>query len=103
MRERQFVLLSAGMLLTGLMEAQQPAGSRSFGRGFALEDSGATSAGVSIGDLNRDSHLDLLLVRGRHWPLHNLVLLGTGKGGFLPPVPLAGPPDRSYSGALADL
>jgi hypothetical protein len=31
------------------------------------------------------------------------VLLGNGKGGFLPAVPLAGPPDRSYSGALADL
>ena len=98
------VILCAGMLLAGAAGTrQQPAGSRSFERAIALEDSGATSAGVSIGDLNRDGHLDLVLVKGRHWPLHNLVLLGNGKGGFQTPVPLGGPPDRSYSGALADL
>ena len=91
------------MLLAGTAGAQQPAGSRSFGRAIALEDSGATSASVSVGDLNRDGHLDLVLVRGRHWPLSDLVFLSNGKGAFHPAVPLAGPPDRSYSGALADL
>lgn len=78
-------------------------GSRSFERSLALEDSGATSANVSIGDLNGDGHLDVLLVRGRHWPLDNLVLPGDGTGSFGHPYPLGGPADRSYSGVLADL
>jgi hypothetical protein len=79
------------------------AGSRSFERSMSLEDSGATSANVSIGDLDDDGHLDILLVKGRHWPLDNLVLMGDGTGTFAPPRPLGGPPDRSYSGLLADL
>lgn len=78
-------------------------GSRSFEREVALEDSAATSANVSIGDLDGDGHLDVLLVKGRHWPLDNLVLLGDGTGSFAAPYPLGGTPDRSYSGVLADL
>ena len=53
-------------------------GSRSFERWVALEDSGATSANVSVGDLDGDGHLDILLVKGRHWPLENRILLGDG-------------------------
>jgi hypothetical protein len=78
-------------------------GSRSFERRILLEESGATSANVSIGDLDGDGHLDILLVKGRHWPLDNLVLIGDGRGAFASPRPLGGPPDRSYSGVLADL
>lgn len=47
--------------------------SRSFDRHLALEDSAATSANVSIGDVNADGHQDILLVKGRHWPVENLV------------------------------
>ena len=80
-----------------------PPGSRSFERWVALEDSGVTSANVSLGDLDGDGHLDILLVRGRHWPLENRVLLGDGAGGFAPAYSLGGPADRSYSGVLSDL
>lgn len=80
-----------------------PQGSRSFHRPLALEDSGATSANVSIGDLNADGHQDIVLVKGRHWPLLDLVLLGDGTGAFLPAYPVGGTPDRSYSGELVDL
>ena len=69
---------------------------RTFQRQMLLEDSAATSANVSIGDVNADGHQDLLLVKGRHWPLENLVLLGDGTGDFAPPVPLGGGADRSY-------
>jgi hypothetical protein len=69
----------------------------------ALEETAATSASVSVGDVDADGHLDVLLVKGRHWPLENLVLLGKGDGTFLAPYPVGGPADRSYSGALVDV
>jgi hypothetical protein len=78
-------------------------GSRRFDRSLALEDSAATSANVSLGDLNADGHLDILLVKGRHWPLQDLVLLGDGAGSFQPPYAIAPEADRSYSGVLVDM
>lgn len=84
-------------------DASHAAGSRSFERALALEDSGATSANVSIGDVNADGHPDLVLVKGRHWPLVDLVLLGDGRGSFEPAYPVGETPDRSYSGVLVDI
>jgi hypothetical protein len=84
-------------------DASHAAGSRSFERALALEDSGATSANVSIGDVNVDGHADLVLVKGRHWPLMDLVLLGDGRGSFEPAYPVGDMPDRSYSGVLVDI
>jgi len=84
-------------------DASHAPGSRSFERALALEDSGATSANVSIGDVNADGHPDLVLVKGRHWPLVDLVLLGDGRGSFEPAYPVGDTPDRSYSGVLVDI
>jgi hypothetical protein len=58
---------------------------------------------VSIGDVNSDGHQDIVLIKGRHWPLEDLVLLGDGHGSFQPPYPLRKQPDRSYSGVLIDV
>lgn len=77
--------------------------SRRFDRAVALEDSGVTSANVSIGDVNGDGHQDIVLVKGRHWPLADLVLLGDGRGAFQRPYALQEKPDRSYSGVLVDM
>lgn len=98
-------LLCVGALLAGCAsEAAGPdGGSRTFARALVLEDSAATSANVSIGDVNGDGHLDIVLVKGRHWPLANLVLMGDGRGSFQAPDTLGGPPDRSYSGVLVDM
>ena len=96
-------LLPAALLLGAAAARQQPGASRSFERGVFLEDSAATSASISVGDVNGDGHLDIVLVKGRHWPLHDFVLLGSGKGSFQRAYALGGPPDRSYSGALVDL
>jgi hypothetical protein len=78
-------------------------GSRRFDRELVLEDSAATSANVSIGDVNADGHQDIVLVKGRHWPLEDLILLGNGDGSFQPGYPVGGAPDRSYSGVLVDI
>jgi len=82
---------------------EQIDGATRFDRAVFLEDSAATSANVSAGDVNGDGHMDLVLVKGRHWPLVDIVLLGDGQGGFQAPYSVGPRPDRSYSGVLVDM
>ncbi len=74
-----------------------------FDRVLLLETTSETSANVSIGDVNGDGNLDIVLAKGRHWPLVNRVLLGDGRGHILPAYNLGGAADRSYSGRLVDI
>lgn len=74
-----------------------------FDRVLMLEEEITTSANASIGDLNGDGILDILLIKGRHWPVTNQLLLGSGAGDFDRPANLNEIADRSYTGALADL
>lgn len=74
-----------------------------YNKGVDLEDSATTSANASVGDLNGDGTLDILLVKGRHWPVVDTILFGDGKGGFDKVVDLNEVADRSYTGALADV
>lgn len=92
-------LLAACILSAAASPEPQP---RYFNRVVLLEDKGETSASVSVGDLNGDGHLDIVLAKGRHWPLFNRVLLNDGKGNFTASN-LGTAPDRTYSAALADL
>src|SRR5690348_330210 len=108
MRRRRYRLLALSAVCVLLLFAamgqppkQQPA-FRSFDRVLLLEEKGEDSAGVSIGDLNRDGLLDIVLGKGRHAPLFNRVLLNDGKGGFTASN-LGSAPDRTYSAALADV
>jgi hypothetical protein len=75
---------------------------RGFDRMLLLEEKGETSASVSIGDVNEDGKPDLVLGKGRHWPLVDRVLIGDGKGHFSA-HDLSATADRTYSAALADV
>ncbi len=68
-----------------------------------LESTADTSANVSLGDLDGDGDLDMILAKGRHWPLPNRVLMNDGNGTFLFSQTLGEQPDRTYSAALGDL
>jgi hypothetical protein len=75
---------------------------RSFDRVLLLETKAETSASVSLGDIDGDGDLDVILAKGRHWPLVNLVLRNDGTGSFSTEK-LSETADRTYSAALADL
>lgn len=75
----------------------------SFNRVVLLEETATTSANASIGDLNGDGNLDIVLIKGRHWPAANRILFGDGYGNFTNASDLGDVADRSYTGALADL
>ncbi|HXW56758.1 MAG TPA: VCBS repeat-containing protein [Candidatus Cybelea sp.] len=66
-----------------------------------LETVSETTANASIGDVNGDGHLDIVLAKGRHWPLASVVFFGDGKGHFTRGPALPTPPRRSYAAALA--
>ena len=74
-----------------------------FTRVLLLEQTSETSANVSIGDLNGDGFPDLVLAKGRHWPLIDRVLLNDGHGGFTSAHNLGDVADRSYSVTLTDI
>jgi hypothetical protein len=73
-----------------------------FDKYLLLETIPDTTANISLGDFNGDGHLDILLVKGRHWPIVDRVLLGDGLGGIKKAYNLGRVADRSYAGAVAD-
>lgn len=92
--------VSAGIALT---PAPQVRSFPHYDRSLLLENSAETSANISFGDLDKDGFLDVVLAKGRHWPLVDRVLLGDGRGGVRTTYDLGPTADRSYSARLADL
>jgi hypothetical protein len=82
--------------------SQRAVAPRSFNTVVALETTSEDSANVSMGDLDGDGDLDLVLAKGRHTPLLDRVLLNDGRGGFVA-SDLGPTADRTYTAALADV
>jgi len=98
-------LLFVALFLVPLLAVAEPDTNvdvRSFGRVLHLEEKGENSAGVSVGDLNADEWLDIVLAKGRHTPLHNRVLLNNKTGGFIA-ANLGEHADRSFAAVLVDI
>lgn len=93
-----FALVLAG----GTTLTVQETAARKFDRVLLLESTSETSASVSLGDIDGNRTLDVVLAKGRHWPLNDVILRNDGKGHFSTES-LANTPDRTYSAALADL
>jgi FG-GAP-like repeat len=68
-----------------------------------LETVSETSANASVGDLNGDGHLDIVLAKGRHWPVPSRIFFGDGKGNFSPGPDLPSKAGKTYSASLADM
>jgi hypothetical protein len=74
-----------------------------FDRAIALDYKADITANASLGDLNGDGYPDIVLAKGRHWPLVDLVLLNDGRGHFNRRYAVSTRADRSYTAALGDL
>jgi VCBS repeat protein len=72
-------------------------------RALQLEATADTSANASVGDVNGDGKLDIVLIKGRHWPGMSRVLLGDGHGRFPIVYDLSDTRYKSYSGTLTDM
>jgi len=86
---------------TTMVAAQR--GQVDYSNAVALEGDAYTSANASLGDLDGDGDLDIVLAKGRHWPLVDFVLLNDGAGNFDQRHEVGGSADRTYTAALADL
>ena len=68
-----------------------------------LETVSETSSNASVGDLNGDGNLDIVLVKGRHWQITSKIFFGDGQGHFTPGPALPSKATKSYSASLADM
>src|SRR3970040_1136186 len=90
-------VLACAFVLAG----QRAGPPRSFTTVVQLETTAEDSANVSMGDLDGDGDLDLVLAKGRHTPIVDRVLLNDGRGKFIA-TDLGPTADRTHSAVLAD-
>jgi hypothetical protein len=97
-----FAQLSISPSYDAIEKERGPGQFPDFTQSIQLEEKADTTANVSFADFDGDSHLDILLVKGRHWPIVDRILLGDGAGGIRKSYDLGPIADRSYTGIIAD-
>lgn len=90
---------SFGQSQEGTLQVTYP----TFDQSLLLESTSETSANIAFGDLNGDGNLDVVLAKGRHWPLFNRIIIGDGNGGIMTSENLGTIENRSYTAFLSDL
>ncbi|NRA95089.1 MAG: VCBS repeat-containing protein [Planctomycetes bacterium] len=89
-------------------KAEEPAGQHAVGpfsyrRTGSLGAAADRTASISIGDVDSDGDLDLVVANGRHWAGQNKIFLNDGKGTFGDEHKLSSDLSTTYAAALADL
>jgi hypothetical protein len=97
-----FIVCLAGTVTQNVLAQRTINDFPNFGDSLLLETKLDTTANISFGDFDGDGHLDILLVKGRHWPIVDRVLIGDGLGGIRKAYNLGDVADRSYTGGVAD-
>lgn len=97
-----FLILGIVILMMPKIQAQHHIKFPDYNKSLLLESKNDTSANVNFADFDGDGHLDILLVKGRHWPIIDKVLLGNGQGEIKSVYDLSEIADRSYTGGVAD-
>ena len=99
---RMRVIVSLAALVLTAATTQNAPALPHFATAIQLETTSDPSANVSMGDLDGDGDLDIVLAKGRHDPYVDKVLLNDGKGHFVT-SDLGPTADRTYTAALVDL
>ena len=78
-------------------------GSLSYRRIGSLGTAVERTASISVGDVDSDGDLDLVVANGRHWAGQNKIFLNNGRGSFRDERKLGSKQSTTYAAALADL
>lgn len=97
-----FLVLCVVATMMQHIQAQNNITLPEYNKYLLLETEIDTTANASFADFDGDGHLDILLVKGRHWPIVDRVLLGNGRGSIKRAYNLSNVADRSYTGGVAD-
>ena len=77
-----FVIVAGAAVALGA-QARMPGAVREFMAMNIVDESPGATANVSVGDLDGDGDLDLVLAKGRHWESVDRVLINDGRGTFM--------------------